>query len=398
MRIDCVRCGHVLARGQSGLDPPLAFAATALVLLLAAVLAPLMELRSFGIVRLDVLASGPEALWSTGQEPLAVIVTLFSILIPFVYLSLMVSVLGALRLGVGRNLGRLFRWATSLRQWAMVEVYLVGCCVAYTRLQAVGSIDVATGGWCLVGAGLALLLMLVNLDEREVWNALPIEVSRVNRPPSAPSAADPPMVDCETCGLVLASGHVSSACPRCGAWIERRKPGSLRRTTALVITGFLLYVPANVLPVLSIERFGHDQPNTILRGVSELLSAGLWPLAIIVFAASVFVPLIKLFGLTLMLILTGRRSRLWLIGRTRLYRMIDLIGRWSSIDLFMISILVALVRFGTLTSVRAESGATAFAAVVVVTMLASRSFDPRLMWDAARAEGSGRLAHAEGAT
>jgi paraquat-inducible protein A len=116
--------------------------------------------------------------------------------------------------------------------------------------------------------------------------------------------------------------------------------------------------------------------------VHELITNGLWPLAIVVFTASVVVPLVKLFGLTLMLVMTRLHSRRWLVGRTRLYRFIDRIGRWSNIDLFMISILAALVRFGTLTTVRPEAGAIAFAAVVVITMTASRSFDARVMWDA----------------
>ena len=172
-------------------------------------------------------------------------------------------------------------------------------------------------------------------------------------------------------------------CPRCGATLRRRKPDTMRRTLALVITGYLLYVPANLLPVLSVERFGRDDPSTIVSGVHELITAGLWPLAVIVFTASVLVPLLKLFGLSLMLVMTRMRSRKWLVGRTRLFRFIDRIGRWSNIDLFMISILVALVQFGALTSVRPEPGAIAFAAVVVITMIASRSFDARVMWDRA---------------
>jgi paraquat-inducible protein A len=134
---------------------------------------------------------------------------------------------------------------------------------------------------------------------------------------------------------------------------------------------------------LSIERFGRAEPSTILGGVRELIQNDLWPLAIVVFTASIVVPLSKLLGLTLMLILTRMHSGRWLLARTRLYRTIDLIGRWSNIDLFMISLLVALVQFGTLTTVRPEPGAIAFATVVVVTMIASRCFDTRLMWDAA---------------
>ena len=165
--------------------------------------------------------------------------------------------------------------------------------------------------------------------------------------------------------------------------LHYRKPHSLHRTIALVITGFLLLIPANLLPILTIEQLGSVDPNTILGGIRELIRAGLWPLAVIVFAASIVVPLLKLFGLTWMLILTHQRSDRYLVGRTRLYRVIDLIGRWSNIDVFMLSILVALVQFGVLSEVRAGLGAIAFASAVVVTMIASRVFDSRLMWDAA---------------
>jgi paraquat-inducible protein A len=150
-----------------------------------------------------------------------------------------------------------------------------------------------------------------------------------------------------------------------------------------VLCGFLLYIPANLLPVLTIERYGQVQTNTIMGGVQELMRSGLWPLAAIVFAASIVIPLAKLCGLSWMLLLTRRRSARFLRARTRLYRAIDVVGRWSNIDVFMISLLVALVQFGALTHVQAQPGALAFAAVVIVTMVAVKSFDARLMWDAA---------------
>jgi paraquat-inducible protein A len=159
---------------------------------------------------------------------------------------------------------------------------------------------------------------------------------------------------------------------------------ALDRTAALVIAGYVLLLPANLLPILTIEQLGSITPNTILRGIRELIRADLWPLAVVVFTASFIVPLLKLFALTWMLLATRWHSDRHLVGRTRLYRAIDLIGRWSNIDVFMLSILVALVQFGFLSEVRASYGAPAFAAVVVLTMIASRAFDSRLMWDAAR--------------
>ena len=133
--------------------------------------------------------------------------------------------------------------------------------------------------------------------------------------------------------------------------------------------------------ILSIVRFGRAEPSTIFSGVRELVEGGLWPLAIIVFLASIAVPLIKLTGLTWFLLAIRRGFTQQVRARTRLYRFIEGIGRWSNIDVFMISILTSLVQFGTLSRVEAEPGAVAFAAVVLLTMLASRSFDARLMWD-----------------
>jgi len=129
--------------------------------------------------------------------------------------------------------------------------------------------------------------------------------------------------------------------------------------------------------------FGTGQPNTILGGVRDLIRSGLWPLALLVFFASIAVPVLKLISLGVLLISTQRRSRWRLHDRTALYRVVEGIGRWSMIDVFMISILVALVQFGTLETVIPGPGAIAFAGVVILTMFAAECFDPRLMWDAA---------------
>jgi paraquat-inducible protein A len=372
---ECARCGRGLAGpARPSLDAPLAFAISALLLLLPSTLSPLMGLSAFGRLRHDWLPSAVEMLWSAGYELLAIVVSLFSIAIPCLYLSLMIWVLARARAGSASACGPPFRWALRLRSWAMLEVYLVGCCVAYSRLQSIGPTQVEVGGWCLFGATTAMFLLSLSLDERSVWGAIS---------PRLEPAASGRLLNCDVCALVLDARREQSHCPRCAGILHRRKPFSMGSTLALVLTGYLLYVPANLLPMIRIERFGRDEPNTILSGVRSLIASDLWPLAAIVFTASIVVPLMKLLGLSAMMTLTRLRCARWLIGRTRLYRFIDAIGRWSSIDLFMVSILVALVQFGTLTSVRPGEGSVAFAAVVIVTLLASRSFDPRIMWDAA---------------
>jgi paraquat-inducible protein A len=151
----------------------------------------------------------------------------------------------------------------------------------------------------------------------------------------------------------------------------------------LVIAAAVLYIPANYYPVLSVVQLGAGQPSTILGGVEELVTARQYPLAALVFFASIAVPMLKLFGLSIMLITiqTGRTG--WLRDRTRLYHIVRFIGRWSMIDIFMESLLGALVAFGSVITIEPGAGALAFCAVVILTMFAAETFDPRLMWDAA---------------
>ncbi len=172
-------------------------------------------------------------------------------------------------------------------------------------------------------------------------------------------------------------------CPRCATPLHGRKRHVVGRCWALVIASVILYIPANVYPVLTLTRLGSGAPSTILGGVKELLQAGQWPLAVLVFAASVMVPVLKLIGLSFLLISMQLRWTSHLHDRTVLYRIVNTIGRWSMIDIFMKSLLVALVQFGKLSRVDPGIGAIAFASVVVLTMFAAECFDPRLLWDAA---------------
>jgi paraquat-inducible protein A len=256
----------------------------------------------------------------------------------------------------------------------MTEVFLVGSFVSYSRIKAVSTVTVEVGGWSLVAAGLMLLIALIQLDERTVWEML--QPQRQDQPGKGRTIA------CIICDLIVGAEADGQRCPRCRARIHVRKPGSIQRTLAFVIAGYLLYIPANTLPVLTTVQFGRQEHNTILSGVLELIHNDLLPLAIIVFTASIVLPLVKLFGLTWMLVATRMKSSRFLVGRTRLYRTIDAIGRWSNIDIFSVAMLVAVLQFGSLTAVHAGAGLVAFAAVVIITMLATTVFDSRLMWDA----------------
>lgn len=191
------------------------------------------------------------------------------------------------------------------------------------------------------------------------------------------------LISCHSCHLLsrAPAPYGRSLCPRCGAELHSRKPNSIKRTWALVIAAYIFYIPANVLPVMTTISLGRAQTDTILSGVIYFVVTGMWPLALIIFVASIFVPLLKLFILTLLLITVQRKSRWRQKDRTRLYRITEAIGRWSMVDIYAITILVALVHMGSLATVIAGPGAVFFAAVVVITIFAAMSFDPRLIWD-----------------
>ena len=170
-------------------------------------------------------------------------------------------------------------------------------------------------------------------------------------------------------------------CPRCGARVISRRTNSLARSWAFTLTAALLYIPANLLPMMTVSKFEQGQPQTIMSGVFELIHQGMVPIALLVFTASILVPLLKLLGMV-WLLLSVHYPTIALHKQMLLYRLIIWIGRWSMLDIFIISLLVGLVKFGQLGTVTAGIGAYAFASVVVMTMLAAMQFDPRLLWDA----------------
>ncbi|MEE9677520.1 paraquat-inducible protein A [Pseudomonas moraviensis] len=171
------------------------------------------------------------------------------------------------------------------------------------------------------------------------------------------------------------------SCTRCGAEVHARRPNSLTRTWALLITAAIIYIPANVLPIMTVSSLGQGEPSTIMSGVIELVQHGMIPIASVVFIASILVPTFKLVGIALLLFSVQRRQPLSARQRIWMYRFIEFIGRWSMLDIFVIAILVAVVNFGRIASVEANLGAVAFASVVILTMLAAVTFDPRLIWD-----------------
>ncbi len=380
----CARCGATLRHGtRDTLARALPCAVGAIVLFILALQLPFLDVRAIGHTYRATVFTGPEALDRRGMWGISLVVLVTLVAMPALQLFLLVTVLWGLRLkNPPRGLPFLFGLVERIRPWSMTEVFLLGVFVAYSRLKVIAEVDVGPALYALGGVMMCLVAADVELDHEAVWEALEARgLVHVREPPEAHRR-----IGCDCCRLVLLAPS-GWPCPRCGRRLRQRKRQSLVRTWALLAAAITLYLPANFLPIIDVIRFGQGEPNTIWHGVVELAEANMWPLAILVFLASLTVPLMKLAGLTGMLLMTHDSSPLWLRPRTALYRVVETIGRWSMIDVFMLTVLVALVHMGFVATVRPGPGAVAFAAVVVLTMFASACFDPRLMWDAALQHG-----------
>jgi paraquat-inducible protein A len=203
---------------------------------------------------------------------------------------------------------------------------------------------------------------------------------------TAMTGAEAGLLLCHACHQLnrpSGAGH-DLVCTRCGASLHVRKPDSIARAWAFLIAASILYIPANVLPVMETGSLFGAQSDTIMSGVVYLWTSGSWPLAAIIFIASIMVPGSKLFAMLFLLVSAQRRSTWKPLERTRLYRVVELVGRWSMVDIYVAAILTALVQFKALATIRAGPGAIAFGAVVVLTLFAAECFDPRLIWDPLR--------------
>jgi paraquat-inducible protein A len=347
-----------------------------------------MTVRTSGIVHDAGLFSGPRELVQRGMGPLAAVVIFVTVAAPLGKLLGTLYVLLRLQ-QPPPHLRHVFALVIKLSPWSMMDVFVFGVFVAYVKLGDLVKIELDAGVYALLALTFVLVWTESALDHEAIWDAVDrADAQRELRLVSVMERLPPWAVSCETCELVIVSREHAGRCPRCDSALRPRKPDSITWTWALVIAAAVLYVPANLYPVLTVMQLGAGQPNTILGGVRELISSRMYPLAALVFFASIAVPMLKLVGLTTMLVATQTGRSGWLRDRTRLYHIVRFIGRWSMIDIFMESLLGALVQFGGVVTIEPGIGAVAFCGVVILTMFAAETFDPRLMWDSAAAAGA----------
>lgn len=376
--VHCPRCLKSFRRVRSRpYDYLLVCIVSALIFCIIFITAPFINTTLYGRFQVSTLWTGPETLDHQGLGILAMVVLLTTIFLPFARLALMSITLIGIRLRLSSHfIKHAFRWTKRISSWAMLEVYMLGSLVAYTRLRQMTFVQIDTAMYALICAILFTAIAESVMDREDIWRRIRKYASTQKELDSGEGE----LISCHTC-LQVSRYTQGTKCPRCEDTLHPRKKHSIERAWAFMIAGVILYFPANYFPVMNLTQFGRTYSYTIFGGMMEFVHSGLWPLALLVFIASIAIPFLKLASLFYMLIATHMNSGNNLLARTRLYRIIHFIGRWSMVDIFMASIMVALVQFGQIAHITSGMGAVCFAAVVILTMLAVESFDTRLMWD-----------------
>lgn len=407
-RARCGRCQLELYRWHASgptmqTDTMVALTLAAVLVFIIAQCFPIVTLQLAGMTSGVTLLQAVGVLWGQGMGVIATMVLLCAIVFPGLELGALLYVALGLRRRIrvpGFNL--VLRIVQGARHWAMTEVLMIGILITVIKMTSLARV-LPHPGLFAFGALTILCALVMRYEPRALWALADRQVPQPDgarhgqhgrhehhhqHQHQAQGATE--MVACDTCGLVnrlhghapdTSKARTDSHCCRCSAALHRRIPNSIGWTWAMLAAAALLYIPANLLPVMYTQSVGGTEGDTIMSGVLLFWNTGSKALAIIIFVASVVVPVSKLVALAWLNGSAHLRSRAAPLARTRAYRVVEFIGRWSMLDIFVVTLTVALVRFDVVASITAGPGAIAFGCVVILTMVASAQFDPRLIWD-----------------
>jgi len=374
----CCVCDNSLHSGHGPwLQLASALAVTSLLLFIISQTFPFLTLEIGSQSQTITILDGFWALFDRGNWVMAALVLTTIFLFPLFEIAAFLYLLIPYNFKV-RMPGQstVLRWLVQAQDWSMLEVFLLSVVVASVKMADMAVLKLELGAYALFLLVGVLILAYVKMDRRKLW-------SWINTNNYFTSFNREIVYDCRVCQAMVGASIVETRgqCPRCKMGIHKRIPNSLQKTTALILASIILYIPANVLPIMTYTSLGAVETDTILSGVIELVKAGLYWIAVVVFVASIAVPVIKL--MILIYLVTSVYAG-WTKGikhRAFLYRITEIVGRWSMVDVFVVTLFTAIVQFGFVYTVEPEGAIIAFGAVVVLTMIAAETFDPRLLWD-----------------
>mgnify|MGYP000070715769 FL=1 len=375
-RFRCQRCAHVLVNVHKHVSVRIMGSGLSALLMLAMSLSfPFLGFSSNGIERTVSLFDTLSVLLSQGYLVLSILLSLALFVFPVVYLLAILFLVWSFQHQYVLKFVQRYcvRWLLVIEPWLMVDVFLVGILVALVKMSSLADISLELSFWAFCGYVILLLKTMVLVDKRWLWNKV------AGHSALAMTAKKQGLIGCHFCGATL-SGHATH-CNRCGHSVYSRRPRSINTTVALLVASLVMYIPANVFPIMQTTFLGSTEPSTIMGGVLLLWSLGSYPVALIILFASVVIPIAKVLSLGWLCWQSRYPSRRLTKQKITLYRLTELVGRWSMIDVFVVAILTSLVQMGNFMSILPGPAVLSFTAVIVLTMLAAMAFDPRLLWD-----------------
>lgn len=375
----CLRCQHQLdARQHNPVMRPALYAGSALLMLVLANLFPFVSMAIAGNRSEIHFFDTSAVLFTEYQQVLAILIWLFIQAVPafcmlaVIYLKLGMRYPLPARIWVARVL-------YMLKPWSMVDIFLMGLLISFVKLVATAEISLGMSFWAFCLFCLLHLRTFQVLDRHALWASIapsPQPAAPIN---AGSTGLQQQLKLCQCCTAVVPLQQ--RQCSRCHTRVTARIPASLQKTLALLVTACVLYIPANILPIMRTVSFGEVTDSTIISGFILMWQDGEYPVAIVIFLASVVIPIVKIVVMFWLCYLAGATRQIGGKYSGNVYRLVDWVGRWSMVDVLVVAFMAALVRFGLLASVYPGIGAVLFAAVVITTMLAAVSFDPRLLWD-----------------
>lgn len=393
--VHCPRCGSLLhTTVHNSLQKAIALSFAGLVIYIPAVTLSIMTFTVAGLKGSGSVVDAMLSLFEGNYYFVGLMVLLVSLVFPLLKLGLLF--LSAVSIAAGRvskNVVAMFRLYNHLSEWGMVEVYMLGILVSIIKMYSMATIHYDIGFFCFISLVILTIWSSTVVDDYRYWILIEQQQKKDDHGgaespgfnPGAETAQEAGLIRCHDCGKLSIDEAVGPdevlRCSRCRASLHSRKPASLTRTWALVLAALVFYLPANILPMMRVNFMGSPADSTILDGIIFFFQDGEYLVGGIILTASVLVPLFKIIGIILILLSIRFHWNGWLKHKSAIFRFIEFIGRWSFLDVFVIALLAAMVRFGAFTTIEADPAAPYFTAVVVCTMFAALSFDPRIMWD-----------------
>jgi len=358
-------------------DNVVPIAITALILLGLSIPFEFIAFSKQGLVQSIQILNAPGMMLDYGQPFLSILITLTIIILPTGILIFVLLLHGKFLSLLPQKI-QVFntKMLFMTKDWCMPEIFLVGVLVSLVKITSLAQVSIGPSFWAFSGFVLFFIYTLSRLDSMAIWDKI-AEPGEFLQKLTGIRAVDENLGACSLCQTITHESH----CPRCNGSVTVRDPYNLQKTLAWTLTAAILYIPANLYPIMTTVFLADPEPSTIIGGVALLWHHGSYPIAIVIFVASVFVPLAKLTSLVILTWVVKRRASFRQVSFTKVYAVTEFLGKWSMVDVFVVAILVALVHLGGIMEIVPGPAAIFFSAMVIASMLAAHSFDPKQLWD-----------------